>query len=284
MKKSMAKTGMEFTSENVRKVLKDGIPELVRKSDVRFMGKKVAELPDFSKVYKGVSDSIKTIEAFKPVVEGMEQTGKAIGKLFDRDFGLPKPFVEVKQKFIDSFDRSTAEIKNNLTTIFAKTSKDERIAITRAIEGGTINSLPQELRPLAQRSKQILAAVAREEERRGLLDKTIEQYIPHIYKDKEKASSILDSLRKGQTSANLRFNKTRLLPSLDEAKALGLEPMEDIGELLNLRLMASEKAKLTQDFIGEVGSKFGVAGKIETKLLPNIGLTQSRNFLMPVEN
>ena len=257
--KGLETAGKKITAQEIKSVLEKGIPELIKKSAVRFAGQPILSLPKWADVYNSVSKTIKSVEAFKPLVEGLETTGKAIAKLFSRDFGLPKAFIPVKQKFIDSFDAATSRIKQDLSVVFSGTTKEQRVAVAHAIDKGTVKELPKELIPLADRTKKIFARIATEEEKRGLLDKTLTDYIPHIYKNREKAANLIDQLRNGQASANLRFNKMRILPDLEAAKVAGLDPIEDIAELLHIRLMASERAKLTQDFIGEISQKFGIA-------------------------
>jgi len=263
--KALAKQGKKPTAVEVKKVLLEGAEGIKRKSAVRFgvgIGTKEAriklfDLPKFSKLYEGVTNSIAFIPGAKALSSGLEATSKGVGKLFNRDFGLPDEFKPVKQKYIDSFDNSAGRIKRDIRTIFAGTSKDSRVAITKAIEKGDLTVLEPAMAKLAVRVKNIFGAIAREEERRGLLHKTIEDYVTHIYKNKAQAQTIVRALREGQPSAALRFDKTRVLPDLETAKALGLDPIEDIAEILNIRLLASERAKLTQDFVKKVGKRFG---------------------------
>ena len=274
--KGLKKVGKETSAVEVQRVISGGLSELIKKPAVRFAGKEVMKLPTTKQIFKNVVGQLDKVKYFRPLARGLEITRKTFGKLFIRDFDLPKQFIPIKQKFIDGFDATSDRIKKDLSIIFNGVSKTQRIAIARAIDKGKILELPIKEKKLAQRVQNIFKAVAREEEKRGLLDKTMVNYVPHIYRNKEKAKTIIKALRQGQPSASLRFNKARLLQDFDAAKALGLDPVEDIAMILNIRLLASEKAKLTQDFIGKVFSKLGVRERIPTGKLKTIIKRETR--------
>lgn len=257
IKLALEKTGQKMTAQNVKKIIQEGAQGLIEKPSLKFAGQKILELPKGSELVSKLAQSLKAIPAMRPLVDVIENTAKNVGKLFSRDIGLPEAFKPMKQRFIDSYDNAVGRIKNDLTVVFAGTTKEQRIVLTKAIESGAIHTLPENLKVLAKRTKDIFASIAKEEERRGILNRTLDDYVTHIYRNKEKAKLMANSVRDGQPSALLRFNKTRTLPNLEEAKALGLDPIEDIAEILNVRLISSERAKLTQDFVKNVSTKFG---------------------------
>lgn len=257
IKRALQATGQKVTATNIKKIIQEGAEGIVEKPAFKFAGQKIFELPKGASLASSLATTLKGIPAIKPLIDGIEGTAKNLGKLFSRDFGLPKEFVPVKQKFIDSYDSAVSRVKNDLSVVFAGTTKQQRTAITKAIETGAIHELDQPLRILAKRTKDIFAAIAKEEERRGILNNTLQDYVTHIYRNKEKAKLLANAVRDGQPSALLRFNKTRTIPDIETAKALGLDPIEDIAEILTARLVSSERAKLTQDFVKNVGQKFG---------------------------
>jgi hypothetical protein len=272
IKKGLEKTGKEITAKEVKTVLEGGLKGIERKSAVRFAGKQIAELPKLGKVYEGVSNVIKKSDALKPIMEGIEQTGEAIGKLFKRDMGLIKEYIPIKQGFIDAFDASRGRVANDIKTIFSGINADERVLIANAIDGKTVAQLPSKLKPLAERVNKIFTSIAKEEEKRGLLTNTIDDYVTHLYKNKDKAKTLIQAMRSGQPSSLLRFDKVRSFPSLQMAKDAGLEPVEDIAEILFVRQIASEKAKLTQDFFTGV-FKEGGTQKL-SKLQKTLGVSK----------
>ena len=262
--KALEKSGVAPTREAVEKATKEGVEGLRAKTGLKFFGKELVAGKTLTKPFAAIDTALRKTSAGKELVEGVEKISGAFGKMFGRDFGLPNAFKVAKQKFIDSFDNSTGRIKNSIKTVFSGTTKIDRESITTAMEGGIegIAKLPEHLRPVAQRVKKIFEQIATEEEKRGLLNSTLDDYVTHIYKNQERAKTLLGEMRKGQPSAILKFAKERSIPTLEEAEKLGLEPIKDIAEILNVRLMASEKAKLTQDFFGKVAGRFGVSETI----------------------
>jgi len=271
IKKAAEKTGKKLTATEVKNIISKGATELIAQPEIRFAGAKIASLPKTSELVSSTVKALESIPNFKATIKGIEDTVVAATKMFNRDFALPKEFIPIKQKYIDSFDSAVARAKGNIKLIFAKSTPEQRVAITRAIESGTIHTLDKETRKLAKRVQDIFAAIGKEEEERGLLNSTVDDYVTHLYKNTEQAKKIVAAIRAGQPSALLKFNKTRLFLNLEEAKAAGLEPIEDIAHILAIRLIASEKATLTQDFIKNVGVKFGknLAPELERMLALN---------------
>jgi hypothetical protein len=263
--KALDKVGIEVTRETVEKVLREGIEELRAPTGIKIFGQEIVKAATLKRPFVGLDDALRKTSSGRDLMTGIENISSAIGKTFNRDFGLPEGYKLLKQNYIDSYDSAIARMKQNLKLIFKNTSKIERESISVVIEKGSkaILKLPKELQPLANRTKQIFESIAIEEEKRGLLDTTLEDYVTHIYKNKERAKSLIKELHSGQPSGLLRFAQNRSIPSIEDAEKLGLEPIKDIAEILAVRLMASEKAKLTQDFFMKVGKDFSIPASIK---------------------
>lgn len=256
-------TGVKATRENVERAVKEGVSGLRAKSGLKFAGVRLVPAATLKAPIKKPTDlvikQLNKTETGKELVDGLKKTGGAIASLFNRDFGLPKQFVRIKQNFLDGYDNAAGRIKDDINVIFAGTTKSEREAITVALEKGKrgIRDLDPKLQPIAFRVREIFERVAVEEESKGLLNTTMENYVAHIYRDTDKAKSLIGEINKGKESALLRFAKSRSIHSLAVAEELGLNPIKDVAEILNIRLLASEKAKLTQSFFRRVVNNFG---------------------------
>lgn len=208
----------------------------------------------------------KTILATKPgqaISGALEGPGNAIAKAFNTNFGLDEVGKGIKTQYINRLNSSRLNIRDDLVTTFAGTTKEQRELIGRALaskESGSadaIKALSPELQKLALRTRKIFDQVGRVEEKRGILNSWITDYVPHAYQNKKAVQRLFGRLSDEQVSSLLRFNKQRSIPYLDEAEKLGLEPVYDVAELLNARLMSSEKAIAAQDMFIDVASKMG---------------------------
>lgn len=289
IKRGLEKTGKEFTKENVDKVLSGGIKELRASEGLKFMGKELASKEALKKPVDYVVRVGEKTKLGKPLIDGSRKIRDTFAGLFKRDFGLTPKFKKLKQKSIDAFDKRAGDISKQVSATFLGTTKAQRKLMTYAIGKErikdiptdvrmllpqsviksshrlSIEQLPESLRPLAKRTKGILDGIRKSEESRGLLDQTIQDYVPFIYKNQKEAKKIARAIsggqgtvRAGQANAVLKFGKSRSLPSIGEARKIGLDPEDDIAKLLESRLLGSEKAKITQDLYGNLIKKTAV--------------------------
>lgn len=270
IQKGLRAVGKEPTAKNVKEVLEGGVKELRVPDGLKFMGQELASKEALKKPVNYMSRVAEKTKVGQGLIKGAQSTRKSFGGLFKRDQeildGIRKAtgkdkqklsqFLTKKQQFIDTFDRKTADLDKWITTTFSGVTKAERELIGTALSKGSLKEIPEHLRPLAQRVQSIFKQVAKTEEKAGLLDRTIEDYVPFIYRNQEEAKKLAraisggqPSVRAGQPNALLRFGKERMMPSLEKAEELGLEPIKDIAELLHLRLVSHEKALTTQDFL-----------------------------------
>ena len=108
-----------------------------------------------------------------------------------------------------------------------------RKVITNAMEGnvGVRQLTPVEKATLdtARSSYNQLFEVAKQE---GIVKEYIDNYVTHIYSDPlHKVQATLSKWRHG-LAKTFKYGKQRTIPTIPEAKALGLHPIEDIGVLL----------------------------------------------------
>ncbi|RMG03297.1 MAG: hypothetical protein D6726_05915, partial [Nitrospirae bacterium] len=81
------------------------------------------------------------------------------------------------------------------------------------------------LRQYQKLRSEMMDRIWQELNKRGLLNEYIENYVSHIYKDPEKASSLMsDVYQRRPLSGSKYFTKQRKIPTYREAMELGLEP------------------------------------------------------------
>lgn len=143
-----------------------------------------------------------------------------------------------------------------------------RRAVPHYIEAGDraafLAKLPPETRPLVEQT-----AWAYEQEMATLAERlkkafgpdylnVIEDYVTHVYHDSpQKVRRALEKWRKLRLpGSTFPFAKERTIPTLEQAKALGLHPVEDIGVIEGVYRVAAERAlnlKQTADWLARKG-------------------------------
>src|SRR3990167_4639641 len=270
IQEAIEKTGGQVTKEEIQKVAREGVEALRSKEGLKWMGIEVIPRHIVNKPFSFMKDVVQLTPQGKKLFTALDETGTSVSKIFNRDYGLDNIAKKNKQELLDGLDNSRRVIRDQISFVFSGLNKTQREAISFAIEGGeeAIKKLDKPSQVAARRTKQIFKSIGREEERRGLLNSWIEDYVTHLYKNTEKGKSFLSDYASGAPSANLRFAKERRIPTITEAENLGFEPIKDIAEILNVRMVASEKAMLAQDFFRKTAITKGVtnAGFLTPKM------------------
>lgn len=89
------------------------------------------------------------------------------------------------------------------------------------------DALPQNAKDLAAILRADFDEMGRIAKEAGVLDTWIEDYITHIYKDNPKTVFRVLYPQGGKLGTKFRFAKQRKIPTLDDAKRLGLHPITD---------------------------------------------------------
>jgi hypothetical protein len=82
----------------------------------------------------------------------------------------------------------------------------------------------------------------------GIPLNTIDKYVQHLYTDPpEKVKAVIDRWRRaGAAGARPSFTRQRSIPTLEQAKALGLNPIEDVRQLTMIHRALTEQAVVLQ--------------------------------------
>ncbi len=237
-------------------------PKAFDAGGVKFFGSTILTPKTIKRGTRKVIDPVAKIAAKVPGGEvlgtSLSTFTKALGKIFKRDAGLPEEFVGLKQKALDGLARDTDVIVERTTSLFKGVSVSGKEAITRALDEGdaAIKALPKPLRGKAISVKEEFVKIAKRESNLGILNSTLDDYVSHLYKNKEEAESLLSNFRTGLRATN-KFDTKRVIPTIKEAEKLGLVPELDIAKVLVIRSIASQKALRAHQLLQRTATKFG---------------------------
>lgn len=282
---TLAKKGITIAQEDATKAAVKKAQRTLAKSvdtkmfdqgGIKFAGKTLVSGDTLAKPFTKTAEVIGKSETGAKVLEGINTITDSIGKTFNRDFNLPEKYVGLKQNFLDIFKNDADEIVQDLTKTFKNTSVADREAISKAVEANDFSQLSEYTAKLAEDTKKIFERVAKIEQERGLLNHTLDDYITHIYGDHKKAKQILDFTKmSGVRGGSTKYNKERVIPTIEEAEKLGLKPEKDVAKILAARLIASQKAIREQDLLRQIAGNFGVSRKQLAKEAEEIGVKDS---------
>jgi hypothetical protein len=108
---------------------------------------------------------------------------------------------------------------------FDRRSNEDNLRVMYAIEEGRIDSLPADIRPVAETLRGLLDRKRKEVQQRGKLQNYIEHYFPHEWKQPSKAKDLIRQiLGRRPLHGPKSFLKQRTIPTVREGIEKGLEP------------------------------------------------------------
>jgi hypothetical protein len=124
-------------------------------------------------------------------------------------------------------DRAHAALKEARDT-FSKLPVADRDSFVDAMESGSAQPSP-DLQPVADTIREMLDSRLRDVQNLGTgkLDKFVENYFPHQWKDPKKAQQIFLNESRRPLQGSKSFLRKRTIPTTAEGRALGLEPISD---------------------------------------------------------
>ena len=226
---------------------------------------------------EGISDNLfmrKAGESIPRAAEGVYGLGETVGKAFSTVWGLPPAFSRYLQTgFYSRFKGVESKFRLQLHSIFHGTSYADRVAITKAIDSGTIDELlakTPRLSGAVEKMRHAQDELFAEEAARGLQDPAAyrDNYIYHSYRNTKQAKTVLLARKPNVPSASILDPSTyqRDFSTLAEAEVAGLYPEYDAGRLLSMRLMNGWRSVITHDFEKGVVEKFGYFTNIQDGL------------------
>lgn len=259
----------EMAEQSLQHAVTQGTTDLVDRGGLKFAGVTIPGTPELATAARAGGRQLRRgAQAVAPqLVEKADQAVDGLGRVFSRDFGVRRfeTYVDDKQHYLDLVNADKAGIIDEVKDLFAGTTKADRTAITRAVEterASGIQTLAQRdprLGTIAQELADRQRALRAEEIARGLGETVRADYMLHVFTNYPRARG--GRAVTGRVSTTLRSNEERIIPTLDDAKALGLKPLtEDAAELYALRRIASAKAQRAQDLLEATGRKFGREG------------------------
>ncbi len=274
----------EAAEASVKAAVDAGAHGLVDRGGIKWAGMTIPGTPEaadaFRTATRGVASRVRATTRGKAV---MDKVDRGIA-LFNRDHlvrGYPE-YVTNKQRYLDLVHGDKLDIRDEAAILFKGVKNEaEGRAITHAVEAGpeAVELLPDHLRQAAEAYRQSMDALGQEDMARGLLGGVRDNYVMHAYTNHPSAQQI--AAMPGGVSTTMAASKERVIPTLAEAKSMGLEPVtEDARQLFAMRKMASSKARRAQELLDSTGKAHGISRpedmtskewfthRVENQLLP----------------
>jgi hypothetical protein len=127
-----------------------------------------------------------------------------------------------------------------------------------------VSRLPDELALHTTKTWEGFQKLMQLDQEAGALRAGHQFYVPHVFQNKDAIERLYGlsgggkrTLRGAQIE-RLRTPEGRfLIPTIESAKQMGLDPVEDIADLMSIRISASVGARASRNFYREVGDQFG---------------------------
>ena len=90
-------------------------------------------------------------------------------------------YIPLKQQYLDIVANAVDTANETARSLFRRSSPKERAMVTRAIDEGSVATLPPRLKAAAIETKKIFAEMAEVDTKAGVLDNVLSDYITHLY-------------------------------------------------------------------------------------------------------
>lgn len=279
----------------------EALSKAVGKVQLRFKGKTVAESEKLYKAGSYVANRVKKTstgralnKAFRPVatygeLNPLRRTYESVGMANAED--AAKAFMEGRVWYPDTGGKYVLPAFKDLTS-------EEAEQITKAIESGfdfgdqlALNGT--EMNAYLQAAKDIIGVLGDGEELLGQLKSIdrIDNYIPHYFdynksdplsvvEHKKLRKADIDAQKKAYKEAmdkDLEFSSFTTTQTLEEAKQLGLTPVEDIRDILGQYIKESFVKQGRARWMLAASQEFGIDMGKQTKLARRLGLIKPDN-------
>lgn len=248
-----------IAEEGVQTAIDEGAKGLVDKGGLKFAGKTIPGTGEADQALRGVIKTTAAKIRATPAGEKLWQAGRRVRGLYQRDAALADvpDYVPDKQEYLDRLKSDLQDAEDEAAVIFHGTGPKDQEAITQAIESDRIDALPPEQRRVAKALNEAQIELRKADIANGLGDTVRDNYMMHAYEN-------YPSLRGqggGGISPNMTSNEARVIPTLQEAEAIGLKPVtKNAYELFIMRKMASARALRSKELIEKAGQKYGIHG------------------------
>lgn len=205
----------------------------------------------------------------KSIFDGLEKTKNLMLEKAEKFFpiyrNVPQEVKFLNTLRLNKIENSLNNIREKLSVILEPIEKnpESQKRIVLALDTGKIDKLTNVVeRKVYFDVKNLLNEVAIVEEKKGLLEKTLKDYITHLYENPQGADAIAKAINNGRASVLSRYAHSRRIPLLSIAEELGLNPVYDLKRILGARLMAHANAIHNADFVNAVANRYGKIAKI----------------------
>jgi predicted transcriptional regulator len=236
---------------------------------------------------------VKQAMSLIPIPDKVRGLGDSVGKVFSTVYGLPKPFADHLQiNYRAMFKKVEYDIRKKLDGIFKGVSLNDRQAITKAIDSGTLPAYlaSPEGKHMTEVAKGISDAhldLWNELKKRNLASEEdkLDNYIFHYYHDSKQVTRVFGGRQMGLTDPRKLDPSLyqRKVSTLADAEVLGLKPEYDAAQLVTMRLMNGWRSIIMKDFVDSTVKRFGIKSEIPEQLAAKIAAKAEGETIQGVE-
>ena len=258
----------EEIRENVLKMALKNPSKYVEESALKIFGQKI---PVLSNVMTwGTKKTAKGVDVLSHTTPGRWFGEKFIGDKFivkhaKKLTPLQKNLLELQRQHylirVSTGYNMTKEFVQNFTRQFPKLKDREIIAnlVERRVPKGIKEGKPEVSQKLIDAATEIRQFIdmniTSPEMRQGLLNSFKKNYFPHIF-SKKIAESLGKKVPHPIIGVN-KFGRSRIFETLEDAKRIGYQPIEDAGTAVGIRYAYSQKLLALDDYIQKMVSTVG---------------------------
>lgn len=287
-----------------RRLAEKGLPEAKRFFDqggIKFAGQTIIPAESIAKTYGVGAGALKTvvraIPGGKELVTGLEESTRAIAGAFNSNAGkngfFEKTAVQTHKDMMDYAAHATSN--TGAKTLAGTKNVAERKAVAHYIDmpalietyGKNLEHFPDatirkelldafalvdnsdRLKSVVRRVDAHFKALYTTDQKAGLTYASRKNYLA-LYSKKNTPMAAKDWYTRMPSSV-LQNAKKREIPTIAEARLLGLDPEEDIARIFAKRTMSSAKAIANRELITSAAKEFGAgAVKMDNPVIPQL--------------
>jgi len=279
--KALKEAGETFLQKGIRQGLKGGLSEdFVKKAMISMidnnptLAKKFIDqggIKFFGKTLlsgERITVTIKSLPGMKPIEKATQPIRNTLGALFNKNVDpavgkLPKELVELSNKFSGLSKVKSTQAVNKVMDIARanKLTYAEAEIVSNAIDTGVRNLADPRLDNVMIEMKRILGIARKAERERGILKKTLDNYVPHQLVDEPTKIPLKPP---GLKSATIGSSRHRTIEgTIENINAdFGKQFFDpNIVKTTAVRAVSSARATTSYDFSREVIKGFGALAK-----------------------
>jgi len=221
------------------------------KTLLKFAGQPVADVTPVASAIGKAVEATKLPELVGPIFSNRYIRKGAVSSAELPDVEKARDLILDTPRWVKGQQQQALDDISGKFKYFSKEASEQASGIIeRGMKGGSIEG-----QQAAQVAQQITQETAAKDTAAGIQFDRIPNYVRHLYKDPpEKVMAVLNSYqqRMARLSPTGAFQKQRTIPTIAQAKAMGLTPIEDVRLLTSVREMEGIRLRSMEKMYGDL--------------------------------